>query len=214
LNDLQEVLAGTSRGTGLDDLDTDRDGVKDGVDNEPLHSFSQDFHRLLSGRRITPGGGWFVRDSTFYYASLMHASWSDSTMNFDFDIPDTAGVLIQIDANNDGWFHGFDNLQIRLKATADSVAVVDCYLRDCSSWTNPPKDRKEILPSTWLGVHRDARRDSYSIVSLSIPRLNSYGLDFYSGKKFALRLGVQTTADRWVWNELFERNYMMTVELK
>jgi hypothetical protein len=56
--------------------------------------------------------------------------------------------------------------------------------------------------------------DGTSTLLLSVSRNESYGLDLYPAKHIAIRLGVQTKEDRWVWDELFERNDMMTVELK
>jgi hypothetical protein len=50
-------------------------------------------------------------------------------------------------------------------------------------------------------------------IQLAIPRYDQFGLTLGPGKKISIRVGIQTTDDRWVWEELFERNYMMQVEL-
>jgi hypothetical protein len=146
-----------------------------------------------------------------------------------------ANLLFQIDALSDGWFHGFDNIQCRVGVTNDSAKVLDYYLRDCSSWTDPPTDRKEILKPADLRVEflispdlsgrpdtSSRRFDSARALPLSlrykmtvrIPRGDTYGFTLQPGKTIAIRIGLQTAADRWVWDEMFERNYMMPVQLQ
>lgn len=242
LSDLQEVVAGMSIGSRLDVKDTDQDGINDERDAEPLYPIpSQILHvygkpgttqevpeGLTSLGRMTqqPDSvsaffemGW---DEHFLY---LFANCMTSTSK-------NVNLLFQIDANNDGWFHGFDNFQIRVRLQDSSDKVTECYLRDCSSWTDPPQDSKDILDSTWLSVRRErfilpvpghgvppwrppdflTRRDLFCL--MRVPANEKHGLDLIPGKQLSVRIGVQTTEDRWVWDELFERNYMMTVELK
>jgi len=147
-----------------------------------------------------------------------------------------AHILVQVDGNADGWFHGFDNIQSRILAFEDSLSVANFYLRDCSNWVQSPRDRRDILKTTDLVVDVQKQRievtgrpvrvrgrgilsqsrtrvDTY-VLTAKIPRLPAYGFDLQAGKKIGLRIGLQTTLDLWVWHELFERNYMMEVELQ
>ncbi|MBI4535286.1 MAG: hypothetical protein HY708_03345, partial [Ignavibacteriae bacterium] len=212
LNDLQEVMAGTSQGSIINRRNTDGDAREDGVDAEPLYPIDpiikQYEHQLPYFATLVDGDlsaeirmGW-LPDSL---AMTVHPQVKAKPM---LDV----NVLFQIDANNDGWFHGFDNWQIRIRSTKDSLGVIDYYLRDCSSWTDPPKDREDILEADELHLRRVPTADGG--ILFRIPRNDAYGLDLHSGKKMSIRIGVQTTDDRWVWRELFERNYMMQVELR
>ncbi|HAL54895.1 MAG TPA: hypothetical protein DCP63_00060, partial [Bacteroidetes bacterium] len=140
--------------------------------------------------------------------------WSDSTFLLSCISDKPANLLFQIDANNDGWFHGFDNLQIRVLNFGDSVKTADFYLRDCSSWTDPPRDRRDILKSDRLIVMQDRTTDNRHLLTLKIPRDDRYGFNLRRGKKIGLRIGLQTVTDLWVWDELFERNDMMQVTLR
>ncbi|HCV42250.1 MAG TPA: hypothetical protein DGH68_02110, partial [Bacteroidetes bacterium] len=213
LNDLQEVMTGTSKGTRLDVKDTDQDGIDDAHDPEPLYSMIPTIHKMNSGNTLMfTRSGMFGNDGNVYASAS--TGWDDSTLCFLFHIPDTASVLVQIDANCDGWFHGFDNFQVRVRCAGDSTKVIDYYLRDCSSWTNPPVDRKEILSSNTLQIDQTSLNDGYSTLTMCISRNDLCGLNLHHGKKLGVRLGVQTKDDRWVWDELCERNYMMQVELK
>jgi hypothetical protein len=221
LGDLQEVMAGNAFGSSLDVADSDGDGITDSEDPEPLYPFPPVLPKLpgsdASWLTSVPGRVFARRDST----TSFHLAWDDSALYAGVTVtitdPDSVGFLFQLDAGNDGWFHGFDNTQIRVRWSRDTTAVVDYYLRDCSSWAASPADRKDILRKEDLGVSTVAlpmpgERRSITLV-LRVPGNARYGPVPREGTRVAVRLGVQTADDRWVWNELFERNSMMSVLL-
>jgi hypothetical protein len=221
LTDLQETMAGSSRGTRIDSARTDEDTLADGSDPEPIYEFEPVIRRHK-------GAGSLPHFANLRAESLVcdiRCGWTSDSLHVTIRpevanrTPARFSVLFQIDAKSDGWFHGFDNFQVRVQATPDSLKTVDYYLRDCSSWTEPPRDRKDILNTNDLLLRRlysshtlDA--DSGEIVGIrfAIPRYDQFGLTLEPGKKISIRVGIQTTDDRWVWEELFERNYMMQVE--
>jgi hypothetical protein len=229
LEDLAELMAGTSRGSDLSLADTDGDGLADGVDPEPLYPFAPLFqHTSGPELGVEHAFGTIQADGD---TARFRCGWDSSALIVSCEAGTPLNLLLQIDADADGWFHGFDNLQIRVAFDGDSTSVLDYYLRDCSSWEEVPKDRKDILGD--LAVEAVTILDTASVVpdpqardttvsqspvrytiTLRIPRLEEYGLDLREGENIALRLGVQTQSDRWVWHELFERNYMMVVELR
>jgi hypothetical protein len=221
LSDLMEILAGSERGTALNIQDTDGDGITDLVDPEPLYPFSPVVSRIMRAQRPVlelATAGTFARLDSF---TIFHMAWDDSFLYAGYThtgrLSDTLGFLLQIDATDDGWFHGFDNTQIRIRYTKDSTAVVDYYLRDCSSWSASPRDRKDILSASELPIFSDSHPLPGGLARtrlvIRIPGDNTYGPVLLAGKQMAIRIGLQTSEDRWVWKELFERNYMMTVRL-
>ncbi len=215
LTDLAEVMAGSSRGTLLDNRDSDADGIEDGADPEPLYPFPPEIPRLPAGQ-LSPSRPFATLHGSMGPADLSWA-WTDSALTIACDAPLPAGVLIQIDASCDGWFHGFDNFQIRIGRDTVAATVLDYYLRDCSSWTDPPRDRKDLLRPQDLKLIAGKTGDSTAVryqTIVRIPRCDAYGLSLQRGKTIAIRLGLQTATDRWVWEELLERNAMMKVALK
>ncbi|MFH0988795.1 MAG: hypothetical protein V1799_02125 [bacterium] len=213
LNDLQEIMAGTSRGTLLNSSDSDSDGILDGNDPEPLYPIQPRIDELRPGNDL-----WskeFGRIESDSFSVTFALAWTDSSLILSTSSDKHVNILFQIDAQNDGWFHGFDNIQLRLHTAGDSMRVGDYYLRDCSSFTDPPRDRRDILHTSnlSLSLKRDSKSRRY-VMTIAIPKNELYGLTLAKGKKLGIRLGVQTTADLWVWEELFERNYMMSVELQ
>ena len=218
LNDLQEVLTGSIRGTELNNKDTDGDGLNDSIDPEPLYPTNPIVKKLISTEDLqkTP----FAILKTAGLQATTYVRWDDHFLYISVTTDKPANILIQIDANNDGWFHGFDNVQIRLMNNGDSVWVADYYLRDCSSWRNPPKDRRDILKNSDLRISsatdtiRSGGKNVAHTVTVRIPRNDPYGLRLEPGKQMSIRLGLQTKTDLWVWDEFFERNYMMPITLQ
>jgi hypothetical protein len=220
LPDLYEVMAGDEHNSGLNVVDTDGDSLRDGIDPEPLYPIQPVLHKGTKLRYF----GTLRSDSL---TADIGCAWAGGLLQFSFaptrngtEVP-KFNVLLQIDGANDGWFHGFDNWQIRVAHTPDSTKVIDYYLRDCSSWIDPPKDRKDILSEKELVVGRlsplafdSSYHGATTGLIVAIPTKAKYGLGLYDGKQMRIRIGIQTVDDRWVWNELFERNYMMEVELK
>jgi hypothetical protein len=221
LADLAETMAGNASGSSLTIRDTDADGIDDGVDPEPLYPFPPAIPKLASSDSPlleTVSAQEFAHADSL---TTFHLAWDDSSLYAGYtrvvSPTDSIGFLLQIDAANDGWFHGFDNTQIRIRRSESTTTVVDYYLRDCSSWSDPPADRKDILRKEDVSVltRTQPRPDGSLSVTLvaRIPGNVPYGPDLRLGRRMAIRLGLQTLDDRWVWNELFERNYMMSVRL-
>lgn len=217
VSDLSELMMGTSRGSNPLLPDTDGDGLNDKVDPEPLYPMAPFIPHIDESRTTTDHPFGVIKDSVAW--ATISAGWSQSGLRFECTSERPLNLLIQIDADDDGWFHGFDNFQIRILNDGDSARVADFYLRDCSSWTDSPRDRRDILKLSDLRLTSEmpqASRQSSGLfrVSVSIPEYAKYGLTMKSGKKIGIRIGVQTVTNFWVWNEMFERNYMMQVTLQ
>ena len=217
VSDLDEVMMGSTRSSSLTEKDTDRDGLQDNVDPEPLYPIDPTIQRLNAGGRLDDHPFGIIHTPGF--DARLFLAWTDTALILGLESATPVNLLAQLDANNDGWFHGFDNYQLRILCTNDSASVADFYLRDCSSWTNSPKDRRDILQPSHLGItyeptntqENDARRRRLVV---RIPSDQRHGLSLKPGKKLSVRFGVQSQTDLWVWDELFERNYMMQVELQ
>ncbi len=229
LADLNEVMAGTSLATKLDHRDTDGDELPDGSDPQPLYEFNGTVKRGTASTFIAS-----IQQNDL--VADVYAGWDEKYFYVRYEADRPANILVQVDANADGWFHGFDNIQSRVLAYEDSLSVASFYLRDCSNWIQSPKDRRDILKNSDLVVEVQKQRievtgrsvrirgrgilaqsrtgmDTY-VLTAKIPRLPDYGFDLHTGKRIGLRMGLQSTTDLWVWHELFERNYMMEVELR
>jgi len=208
--DLQEYMAGGSRGTRPDRADTDGDGTADGLDEAPLYRFPTVW------KQGTPHSEHVLFGDSLQ--GTVTTSWSDTALMLRVATAVPVNLLFQIDAENDGWFHGFDNYQLRVHARDSAARVQEYYLRDCASRNDPPKDRKDILSADAVTVTREVTHamDDSEVFTLGVmlPPDPAHGLELRPGKRLAIRVGVQTEDDRWVWQELFERNHMLSIELR
>lgn len=209
------------------------EGLARNIDPDSVHRFEPVIHRAgVAGPPFRPFAALKAED----LSAMISAGWTDSALYVSVEADKPSTFLLQIDGNADGWFHGFDNLQVRVSFTGAKPEVIDDYLRDCSSWREPPHDRKDVLKSSDLTVWGSLRSDTthtsaleraagdssesifrveeHRILTLRIARQDVYGLSFTSGKHLAVRFGLQSVPDRWVWDELFERNSMMMLELR
>ena len=217
LDDLHEVMAGSAHGTRLDVPDTDGDGLSDSIDPEPLYAVKPALPRWDAGHALGSRNAPSYLLRTADSSASLAAFWSDSGLVVQTLCSRPENVLIQIDADNDGWFHGHDNIQVRVSDDGLRAQVLDLVLRDCSSWSRPPRDRRDILPASVIHVHADSTRAGSTTLrrlTIIIPPIPSWDFSLRRGKTVALRFGVQTVTDPWVWDEFFERNYMMPVRFE
>ncbi|MCF8354705.1 MAG: fibronectin type III domain-containing protein, partial [Melioribacteraceae bacterium] len=211
LTDLEEFMAGNSLSTKLDDPDSDKDGINDKDDPEPLYAIDPEIQKSVNDENLI----WndFGDISGEDYESQLSLAWTESNLYFKSESTKPVNIMLNIDAEGDGWFHGLDNIQIRISNDGTKSEVVEYYLRDCSSWTAPPKDIRDVLSTDNLKYDIEDNDGNIETI-IAIPNLPEYGFDLSSGKEFGIRIGLQTSTDRWVWDELFERNYMMLMKLK
>lgn len=217
VSDLDEVMTGSSRSSAIHNQDTDGDGLPDDIDPEPLYPIKPTIAKAKTPNELESHP--FGTIHSIAINATFSIAWTDSALLLSCLTDKAANLLFQIDADNDGWFHGFDNFQICVLNNGDSVNVADYYLRDCSSWAAPPKDRRDILQKSDLGlsstiINGTQDKPKRHRVVLRVPRNDRYGIRLERGKRFSIRLGVQSSTDLWVWEELYERNYMMQVELQ
>ncbi|HUI64900.1 MAG TPA: hypothetical protein VL126_08655, partial [Bacteroidota bacterium] len=169
-------------------------------------------------------------------SAFICAGWTDSALYLSVAADTPSALLLQIDGNCDGWFHGFDNAEIRVSYGTREPEVTDAFVRDCSSSDHPPIERRDIFKTAdvrvWGSTYQDTlskpsseepadhpsggafRVAEHRVLTLRLARQDVCGLDFRRGKKLALRLCLQSLRGVHAWEELFDRNFMMTLELK
>ncbi|HXX62641.1 MAG TPA: hypothetical protein VEO56_02490, partial [Bacteroidota bacterium] len=169
-------------------------------------------------------------------SAFICAGWTDSALYLRVESDTPSALLLQIDGNSDGWFHGFDNTDLRVSYGTRGPEVIDAFVRDCSSPDHPPNERRDVFHGEALRVWGSTYQDTLSrpsteeaadhpsvgalriathrVLTLRLARQDAYGLDFRRGKQIAMRLCLQSLSGVHAWEELFDRNYMMTLELK
>jgi hypothetical protein len=133
LDDLAEFMAGIYRGSDPTQADTDGDAVPDGDDPLPLYAFSPQipYREVVVDGAIEPGWPprsadlFWTTDSTF--ACSTYLAWHDSGFVIGLLLRTPTATVIELDAADDGWWHGRDNYRLVYRPDDDSltVAVMD-----------------------------------------------------------------------------------------
>ena len=228
LQDLDETMAGMFRNSMLSGVDSDADGRMDGNDLYPLNATDAQILKqtpLLNGSPAS----WntLVSQLTEQNAPLsvsVSTAWDDDYFYIMVIEDRYAAINIQIDAQNDGWFHGRDNYEITgidpsYSEPVDPFIIANAHIWDCSSemialnvvpmWDDDPN-----YPSARL-VTRDAIQryarpyGTGYLVQLAIPRNAATGLVPAAGKRIGLLMTFDylnrqgdTNArlwERWAW---------------
>ncbi|MEX2753963.1 MAG: hypothetical protein Q6365_001125 [Candidatus Sigynarchaeota archaeon] len=132
LGDLDEIIAGLFTSSNPLDPDTDGDGIFDGIDPYPLYPVNE---------RASPGvydmgndydlgtSGWIldgpstITPATFQNISLA-ATWNETGLNLIMRVPDAIDrFTIHLDMQDDGWFHGRENIEINVRVDTQSMVL-------------------------------------------------------------------------------------------
>ncbi len=129
LDDLAEFMAGIYAGSDPTNPDTDGDGVQDGADPHPLYDFSVDVPygeltvEAVPGRDRTPQSSevFWTADTAFRCSTWL--GWDEEGLVVALRMSSAAKTVIELDAADDGWWHGNDNYLLRYDAERDSLSV-------------------------------------------------------------------------------------------
>jgi len=206
LEDLDEIMAGIFRGSSPTTLDTDADGRLDGDDLYQLYPTETQIVKRTHALNGNPSG-WDILDTqlTEQNAALsvsVAANWDENFLYLMITEDRYAGIHIQIDADNDGWFHGKDNYEILVDPSYpnpnDPSVIGRAHVWDCSDAiisfnVVPMWDDDSDYPGGRLLRENDIGRyarayGSGFLVQLAIPRNATTGMDLTAGNKIGLLL--------------------------
>lgn len=109
LSDLAEAMAGIYGSSNLKIADTDADGVRDGIDTYPLYRLVPS---ITQNNSILTSQLFYNNLSTF--TANAAASWSADFVTLSLHTNKSAGVILKVDVQDDGWFHGKGNYELSI----------------------------------------------------------------------------------------------------
>lgn len=134
LNDLAEFMAGIYRSSDPNNSDTDGDGMADGVDPFPLHRI------LYSVPKMTPQFeedwiDWYLISAELDYSSSqflmdeplsakLYMSWDESYLYLGCEMDAPAEVHVDLDLQNNGWWHGRDNYRFIVDPFSERFNII------------------------------------------------------------------------------------------
>ncbi len=117
--DLQEACAGLFTPTSPTNIDTDGDGVIDGKDDYPLYPINVNIpkKRTTIDGIISPGEWTQLMPATGQFINgESYLNWDDGCVQLAFVMDRPFKLVLDIDADADGWFHQTGKYEVRVSA--------------------------------------------------------------------------------------------------
>ena len=198
LNDFDEVLAGIHKGSLLNHIDTDRDGIHDGEDKHPLYPVKETTkYRTSSINDLFEN--WQLNGMYFDF----HTEDNDKTelrtvfddkylyLGFKFGNVDTGDVVLDIDGNSDGNFNGSDNYEIRF----NRYGISDVLFKDANIVTGDDWTISD-LPISLFPFKSSVKSDGI-YCQIAIPKDELKGISLSSKERIGIRLKVYGYGNTW-----------------
>ena len=230
LPDLQEAMAWNGVHQGLGQVwaapvmpdptsrDTDGDGKSDGADPHPLYPFPEAVLRQTVAEEDLPGA---LLDGPFTHEFGAHGlraetwlAWDEERLYVGCRLSEPQPVLIQLDAENDGWFVNRDNYHITVQPSAEpgappGVRVFVVNAAEPGKW--PFNDQELVKPEDiecWVDDE-----EGYALV-VAIPRSGATGLLLERGERLGLIVGYGHPGWRGMYLTLSEPHDLVEVYLE
>lgn len=218
LTDLQEYCRGLYESSDPKKVDTDGDAFADDTDAFPL----QAIRTSIIKKEVEIDGHWdkdwqmliddlyFAQDDRF--KADIYATWSADGLNLAMVSNQKAPVLIDINCQDEGWYHGRDNLQVQFDPETDKFLAhaLDATTearrlhkmntsRDEAIWDDDVyyvNWRERLVDESKFRI-QSVRTSSGYLTEILIPKNEALGFEPKSGYEFEMRVyfeGVNASA--------------------
>ena len=242
LGDLEEFKTGIFKSSLPNKADSDRDRQKDGDDLYPLHNIH---HKIP---KVTPAfadkwKSWFVLSSDLDFSSSnfiagtqfkakTYLNWDENYLYFGCEINAPTDLHLDLDLQNNGWFHGQDNYRLvvdplsnrfkEIKAMDTSKKTREHHKSlnkiDSHMWDNELEYISKfgkIIDETTIILKTVAFEDKY-IIKIKIP--NNPNIPFKLTKNAKIGLRIYFTLENLMqtdsWASIYEPYEFFEVILK
>ncbi len=226
LTDLQEAMAGMFRGADPLHGNSDADGWPDAEDETPLYPLDGGIVRKLQDLNGEPGGWTLLTDHLAHeqgdFEAAVYANWHQDFVYLMITTNQSAEVMIEMDALNDGFWHGRDNYQIHLRPLSDPLAwaaVQDCSARQTDLERRCRFDDEgkyafaRLIDPAQIG-REYGLQDGKHVFQLAIPSSTETGLSPRFGREIGLAFSYENIDHVWghrAWT--FEENDLVSLPL-
>ncbi|HJN16272.1 MAG TPA: hypothetical protein QGH10_12295, partial [Armatimonadota bacterium] len=165
------------------DPDTDGDGERDGDDGQPLYrntaigppDVPTEFRPIIGAGMTCSVGG----------------AWGPDGLEIDWQTDEPRRVMIQIDADNDGWFVGRDNYHITIDppSTDGEAPRVNAHIMNCAEPGKWPFDDKDLIEAGDLECFVIDGMTGYQLKLILGPSPET-GLELKAGETIGINYGV------------------------
>jgi hypothetical protein len=188
LDDLGELMAGIYNSSNPNNVDTDGDGIIDGLDSYPLYPINPCIQKSTIKVDGELESNWTLFNDDFAYVDTqfrasVSLSWDDNCLYVGVKTNNFSLIGIYIDACNDGWFHGKDNYEIIVDPSYTNPAFSNriislAHIWDCintTTYATGPKWNEQIISKEEIERASKNSGTGY-VVELAIPKKAETGL--------------------------------------
>ena len=107
-------------------------------------------------------------------------------------------LVVAIDANSDGWFHGQDNYEVKVVRSGEQGHTLTVSRYQSRSTTSPEPVPVTEVEASYVQMKSGVANGVYSI-EVCIPAKLIRGLKLEPGRKLGLQIAAKTSADESGW---------------
>jgi len=226
LTDLEEVMAWNGINRGLGDVfmtghfypdpqnpDSDSDGIRDGDDPYPIYPIRSSIPMKspkIDGKLEAEEWVKFAEIQDDRINGTLYFQWNElDALYLALELSRPAGIKIQIDALNDGWFIGRDNYRVVVSKDAQGkeTTIIDSSVP--GRW---PYDNRTSVKAEDLKVASSSEGEK-TIYEISIPRNWYTGLSLEPCQIFGFNIGVKPDDGKPFYVTLFEPHTLVQLRL-
>jgi len=134
LNDIQEFTVGIYSGADPKKMDTDGDGANDKNDIYPLHKIKSAIPQLTPQNNLS-WDSWYLISNQVDFSSTnflldnplnvkIYLNWEKNFLHFGCEMDAPAEMHLDIDFQNNGWWHGKDNYRLVVEPFSDRFKTI------------------------------------------------------------------------------------------
>jgi hypothetical protein len=134
------------------------------------------------------------------FSATAYANWDENGLYVAVQGPRPSDVMVTIDANNDGWFHGKDNYIVKATNNPDGKLTMTLEQYD-SQASMPAPGTTEKLDASGI-LYKDKQTPELSALEMSIPASAIQGLKLKANGTAGMRISLRPAVDGAVWTPM------------
>ncbi|MEN6371920.1 MAG: hypothetical protein ABFD64_07885 [Armatimonadota bacterium] len=143
----------------------------------------------------------------------VYVDWDSDNLYIASKSTTPTDLLVTLDANNDGWFHGMDNYEFVVRPSESEGSPTLAVSRYESQKTTANSGYPLAAAEATAFTLKTSSADKSYIYELAIPRTSIEGLDLKNGKKIGLKIAVGAGGENMIWIPAAPLGETQTVDL-
>lgn len=145
-------------------------------------------------------GEWdvFLQTQQGEFSGTVYTNWDDAGLYIAAQTNKAADVMITLDGNNDGWFHGADNYLVKATNGPSGAVTVSMEKYDSHAKIDAPGATQTIDASGI--IYRHTVKDGACVLEMSLPKASLPDVKVEPSANIGLRVGLRQAVEdaRWI----------------